>query len=172
MHFRTAQHRRPTANHRLAKHEQRVATQHNTSQHDATQRVTTLRNTTRYLTRMICLMHLLVTIPTEMITAHVFYRYGSLNPLSFIGGIQMYTGPRMASSNTRGDFENYIARLHAVQKQVFKYVCLLRKVIDSYPFVNPSFSPSVVRPLENSNGICLGTCVSFNISSCVLLFLL
>jgi hypothetical protein len=46
------------------------------------------------------------------------YRYGALSPISFITGIQLFGGPSFAPSATRGDFENYIARLYAVQKQV------------------------------------------------------
>jgi hypothetical protein len=46
------------------------------------------------------------------------YRYGALSPISFISGIQIFRGPTFAPSATRGDFENYIARLYAVQKQV------------------------------------------------------
>ena len=45
-------------------------------------------------------------------------RYGALSPITFLDGIQLFGGPGIASTSTRGDFENYIARLHAVQRQV------------------------------------------------------
>lgn len=45
-------------------------------------------------------------------------RYGALNPMNFLEGAQLYTSAVKASSNTRGDFENYIARLNAIPQQV------------------------------------------------------
>ncbi|WAR28748.1 hypothetical protein MAR_014452, partial [Mya arenaria] len=44
-------------------------------------------------------------------------RYGALSPISFLGGIQLYYGPYFSYGSSRGDFENYIARLRAVQTQ-------------------------------------------------------
>nr|XP_022337537.1 uncharacterized protein LOC111133419 [Crassostrea virginica] len=44
--------------------------------------------------------------------------YGALNPMNFLEGAQLYTSAVKASSNTRGDFENYIARLNAIPQQL------------------------------------------------------
>ena len=38
--------------------------------------------------------------------------------MNFLEGAQLYTSAVKASSNTRGDFENYIARLNAIPQQV------------------------------------------------------
>ncbi|XP_060078024.1 uncharacterized protein LOC132557546 [Ylistrum balloti] len=37
--------------------------------------------------------------------------YSSINPMNFLGGIHLYYPVSMATTSTRGDFENYIARL-------------------------------------------------------------
>ncbi|XP_053404382.1 uncharacterized protein LOC123554147 [Mercenaria mercenaria] len=52
------------------------------------------------------------------VDGNLWAEYGALSPISFITGIQLFSGPYMADSRTRGDFENYIVRLHGVQKQV------------------------------------------------------
>ncbi|KAL3848599.1 hypothetical protein ACJMK2_019448 [Sinanodonta woodiana] len=52
-------------------------------------------------------------------------RYGSLNPMTFLDGIQLFLGPKMASPPTRDNFEKYIVRLHLVQRQI-------DEIIDSF----------------------------------------
>ncbi|XP_048747204.2 uncharacterized protein LOC125659548 [Ostrea edulis] len=44
--------------------------------------------------------------------------YGALNPMNFLEGAQLYTSAVKSSSNSRGDFENYIARLNAIPHQI------------------------------------------------------
>ncbi|XP_060593794.1 uncharacterized protein LOC132748243 [Ruditapes philippinarum] len=60
---------------------------------------------------------------------NLWAEYGALSPISFITGIQLFGGPSFAPSATRGDFENYIARLYAVQKQVDGIKSLGRRAI-------------------------------------------
>jgi len=48
-------------------------------------------------------------------------RYGALSPMSFLGGIHIYYTPYPGTGGSRGTFENYIERLHGVQKQVTLY---------------------------------------------------
>ncbi|XP_052784214.1 uncharacterized protein LOC128220023 [Mya arenaria] len=55
--------------------------------------------------------------------------YGALSPISFLGGIQLYYGPYFSYGSSRGDFENYIARLRAVQTQVNEIKELGRRAI-------------------------------------------
>ncbi|KAK3589706.1 hypothetical protein CHS0354_015218 [Potamilus streckersoni] len=54
----------------------------------------------------------------DLVEIHIGKLYGSLNPMTFLDGIQLFSGPVMASPPTRGDFENYIVRLHLVQRQI------------------------------------------------------
>ncbi|KAL3848598.1 hypothetical protein ACJMK2_019447 [Sinanodonta woodiana] len=56
-------------------------------------------------------------------------RYGSLNPMTFLDGIQLYSRPAMASPPTRGDFDNYIVRLHLVQRQIDEIIESLRLAV-------------------------------------------
>nr|XP_019921825.2 uncharacterized protein LOC109617068 [Crassostrea gigas] len=44
--------------------------------------------------------------------------YGALNPMNFLEGIQIFTSAVKASTKSRGDFENYIARLNAIPHQL------------------------------------------------------
>ncbi|KAK3598121.1 hypothetical protein CHS0354_037376 [Potamilus streckersoni] len=55
-------------------------------------------------------------------------RYGALNPVSFLEGIQLF-GPRLSSSATRRDFENYIARMKLVQRQVDEIIESLKLAV-------------------------------------------
>ncbi|XP_069103550.1 uncharacterized protein [Argopecten irradians] len=61
---------------------------------------------------------------TTYIDGHQWALYTSINPVNFLGGIQLYYPAVMASTNTRGDFENYIARLKGMPN-------LIQQVIDS-----------------------------------------
>ncbi|XP_069104118.1 uncharacterized protein [Argopecten irradians] len=61
---------------------------------------------------------------TTFIEGHQWALYSSINPVNFLGGIHLYSPAGMASTNTRGDFENYIVQLKGMPK-------LIQEVIDS-----------------------------------------
>ncbi|XP_069104679.1 uncharacterized protein [Argopecten irradians] len=58
------------------------------------------------------------------IDGHQWALYTAINPVSFLEGIHLYYPAVMASTNTRGDFENCIARLKRMPN-------LIQEVIDS-----------------------------------------
>ncbi|XP_052706617.1 uncharacterized protein LOC128182049 isoform X2 [Crassostrea angulata] len=55
--------------------------------------------------------------------------YGALNPMNFLEGIQLFTSAVKASTNSRGDFENYIARLNAIPHQLEEVKGCFREAI-------------------------------------------
>jgi len=70
-------------------------------------------------------MHFTVFVCLTNIECMFYYftlRQAALNPVNFLGGIQLYYSLRMARTNTRGDFENYIVRLGLLPQQVKQHI--------------------------------------------------
>ncbi|XP_061194802.1 uncharacterized protein LOC133202967 [Saccostrea echinata] len=84
--------------------------------------------------------------------------YGALNPMNFLEGVQLYTSAVKASSNSRGDFENYIARLNAIPHQIDEIEETFREAIRlnrTYHNVSVAGVPAMidkflVEPIQSS----------------------
>lgn len=53
----------------------------------------------------------------------------ALNPLNFLEGIHLFTPVEKAKTNTRGDFENYIVRMHNMPKLVDEIISRMNEAI-------------------------------------------
>ncbi|OWF47190.1 hypothetical protein KP79_PYT20387 [Mizuhopecten yessoensis] len=61
---------------------------------------------------------------------HKWALYSAINPMNFLGGIQLYYPLSMASTSTRGDFENYIVRLKGIPNLIQDVMDTFNKAIE------------------------------------------
>ncbi|XP_033759881.1 uncharacterized protein LOC117342028 [Pecten maximus] len=67
---------------------------------------------------------------TAYLEGHQWALYSSINPLNFLGGIHIYFPESMASTSTRGDFENYIVRLQGIPNLIQEVIDTMAKSIE------------------------------------------
>ncbi|XP_033759490.1 uncharacterized protein LOC117341737 [Pecten maximus] len=67
---------------------------------------------------------------TSYLEGHQWALYSSINPLNFLGGIHLDYPVSMASTSTRGDFENYIVRLQGIPNLIKDVIDTMKKSVE------------------------------------------
>ncbi|XP_033759880.1 uncharacterized protein LOC117342027 [Pecten maximus] len=85
---------------------------------------------------------------TSYLEGHEWALHSAINPLNFLGGIHIYYPVSMASTNTRGDFENYIVRLKGLPNLIQEVIDTMAKSIE----LNRTLHRHSVEPVPDQIG--------------------